>query len=71
MAMAVELAVGYAAHHARHMQRASRTRTLVSSLCVARIITVFRSRAHDRHARVAAEVAALARSLNRARAVWR
>ena len=51
--------------------RASHARILSSSMCVARVITVFRSPpTHDRHARVAA-AAALALTFDRAHAVWR
>ena len=64
---AVEVAGGYIARHARYVRRASRACTITSSPCIARVITVFRPPAHDRHARAAA-AAALARSLARAEA---
>ena len=64
---AVEVAGGYIARHARYVRRASRACKITSSPCIARVITVFRPPAHDRHARAAA-AAALARSLARAEA---
>ena len=64
---AVEVAGGYIARHARYVRRASRACTITSSPRIARVITVFRPPAHDRHARAAA-AAALARSLARAEA---
>ena len=72
VAMAVAVAVGYAARHARprHAICASRACIRVSSAHVARVINVSLSPARDRHARAAA-AAALARSLDRANAVWR
>jgi len=75
--MAVAVAVGYAvrdAHprhaHPHHALRVSRSRTRMSSPRVVRVINVSLSPARDRHARAAA-AAALARSLDRARGVWR
>ena len=63
----MEVAGGYIARHARYARRSSRACTRTSSLRIARVITVFRLPAHDRHARAAA-AAALARSLARAEA---
>ena len=63
----MEVAGGYIARHARYARRSSRACTRASSLRIARVITVFRLPAHDRHARAAA-AAALARSLARAEA---
>ena len=72
MAMAVAVAVRYAARHARprHVTYAPRACTRMSSPHVARVIDVSLSPARYRHARAAA-AAALARSLDRANAVWR
>ena len=64
---AVEVAGGYIARHARYARRASRACMRTSSPRIARVITIFRPPAHDRHARAAA-AAALARSLARAEA---
>ena len=63
----MEVAGDYIARHARYARRSSRACTRTSSLRIARVITVFRLPAHDRHAR-AASAAALARVLARAEA---
>ena len=49
---AVEVAGGYIARHARYARRSPRAYTRTSSLCIARVITVFRLPAHDRHAHI-------------------
>ena len=69
--LVVAVAVGYAACHSRHTHFTSCTRTCIINVRCARNGR-FSSppRSIDRHARVAA-AAALARSLDRAHAVWR
>ena len=70
-AMEVALAAGSGTTRVTRITRALHARILSSSMCVARVITVFRPPpAHDRHARVAA-AAALALTFDRAHAVWR
>ena len=66
VAVAVEVAGGYIARHARYARRASRACTRTSSPRIARVIAVSVPPVHDRHARAAA-AAALARSLDRTR----
>ena len=75
--LAVAMAVGYAVRDARprhahphHALRVSRSRVRTSPPRVVRVINVSLSPARNRHARAAA-AAALARSLDRAHAVWR
>ena len=66
LVVAVEVAFGYTARHARYARRVSRARTRTSSPRIARVVTVFRSPSTHACARCAAT--ALARSLARSRA---
>ena len=67
LVVAVEVAFGYTACHARYARRASRARTRTSSPCIARVITVFRSPSTHACARCALRRRSLARSLARVR----
>ena len=71
--VAVAMAFGYTARHARYARRASRALTRTSSPRIARVVTVFRSPSTHACARCALRRRSLlARSLlARARAVWR
>ena len=66
--VAVAMAFGYTARHARYARRASRARTRTSSPRIARVVTVFRSPSTHACARCALRRRSLARSLARSRA---
>ena len=66
--VAVVMAFGYTARHARYARRASRARTRTSSPRIARVVTVFRSPSTHACARCALRRRSLARSLARSRA---
>ena len=68
--VAVAMAFGYTARHARYARRASRALTRTSSPRIARVVTVFRSPSTHACARCALRRRSLARSLARVR-VWR
>ena len=66
--VAVAMAFGYTARHARYARRASRALTRTSSPRIARVVTVFRSPSTHACARCALRRRSLARSLARSRA---